>query len=101
MPRQKKPADFPAMSPLVAGSVEAASGAASATSTLPTGTVAGDVILVTNTLAAHFTFGATATTADMILPDHSAFYFVVPTGATAFAAIQETAAGTVSVTRMV
>ena len=99
--RQGKPADFPALAPLVAGTVTIAVAVGSATSALPTGTVAGDVIEVAVTSDTHFTFGATAATTDMVVPAGAVVRYVVPSGQTAIAAIRVSADGTLSCTRMV
>ncbi len=101
MARFQKPAGFQSLSPDIADTESIAVAVASATVTIPSGTVAGDVIQVASSTNCYMTFTATATSSDMFLPAATVFYFVVPSGVTSIAAIRDTADGTMSITRMI
>lgn len=80
-----------------------ATGAASASAALPTGTVAGDVVRIAATQDCYIKFGAiglTAATTDILFLAGAEF-FKVPVGATHIAAIQVGSAGVVQVTKMI
>jgi len=89
------------MSPDIANAEVIAVAVASATTTVPSGTQAGDVLQIASTTNCFMTFTATATATDLFIPAATVFYFVVPSNVTDIAAIRQTGDGTMSIVRMI